>query len=52
MSERRVYVFLIKRKQDKQAWPVAWEDLALAVNEPYRVSDVVEVVLQEMEARL
>lgn len=39
------YTFLWQRPQDKTAWPVIWRDRALAEQEPFRVSEVVEVEL-------
>lgn len=41
-----VYVFLIKREQDKEAWPCVYMDLKLAVEAKGRVSDVMAVVLR------
>lgn len=39
------YTFLWQRPQDKTAWPVIWRDRALAEQEPFRVSEIVEVEL-------
>lgn len=40
------YVFLMKRQFDKAPWPVIWTNKDLAKQEPYRVSNITEVVLQ------
>lgn len=40
---RTVYVFFIQRPQDKQTWPVVYENRELAEDAPHRVSEIVEV---------
>lgn len=42
-----LYVFLMQRPHDKQAWPVVWERRDLAEAEPYRVSEIATVVFSE-----
>lgn len=44
-----VYVFLIKRPQDKEAWPTVWRDLKRANNAEWRASEIYKVLLIEHE---
>lgn len=44
-----VYVFLIRRPQDKEAWPTVWRDFERAQNAPWRASDVYQITLVEKE---
>lgn len=48
MSET-VYVFLIKRPQDKEAWPTVWRDHERANKAEWRASDVYQITLVEKE---
>lgn len=48
MSET-VYVFLIRRPQDKEAWPTVWRDHKRAQDATWRASDVYQVTLVEKE---
>ena len=41
------YAFLYRNKTDKQPWPVIWSNRELAEKEPFRVSDIVEVRMEE-----
>lgn len=43
----RLYVFLTKRPQDTQAWPLVYQSEQLAIDAPYRVSPVVPVEVSE-----
>lgn len=44
-----VYVFLIKRPQDKEAWPTVWRDAERADKAQWRASDVYQITLVEKE---
>lgn len=44
---RTVYVFLMRRPQDREAWPVVYQDRELAEKAFGRVSPVVAVQLKE-----
>lgn len=44
-----LYIFLIKRPQDKEAWPTVFSDHERAEAYPYRASDVYQVSLVEKE---
>jgi hypothetical protein len=41
------YCFLIRRQQDKQAWPVIYAQRALAEDSVFRVSPITEIYLDE-----
>lgn len=43
----RLYVFLTKRPQDKQAWPLVYQSEQLANDAPHRVSPVMLVDVSE-----
>jgi hypothetical protein len=48
VTQHTLYVFLIRRPQDKQAWPVVFSsNRAAAEAYPCRVSDVVEVIVTD-----
>lgn len=44
-----VYVFLIKRPIDREAWQTAFTNLERAAACPYRASDVYQIQLVEKE---
>jgi hypothetical protein len=50
VSRQRLYVFLTRRPQDKQAWPLVYSDRELAIGAPHRVSEVVPVMVDERPA--
>jgi hypothetical protein len=45
VTEHVVYVFMVQRQVDKEAFPIAYTDRNLAEFSPNRVSQVVEVKL-------
>jgi hypothetical protein len=42
-----LFVFLTKRPNDKQAWPLVYQSLELALDAPHRVSAVHQVDVPE-----
>lgn len=44
-----LYVFLVKRPIDKEAWPVAFLDPVHAQQHPYRASDVYPIKITAKE---
>lgn len=48
----KLYVFLIKRPRDSQAWPMVYQNEQLANDAPHRVSPVVPVEVPETGAEM
>lgn len=42
------FAFLMQRPADKQPWPTIWASRELAEAEPFRVSEIAEVVFEEV----
>lgn len=50
MSKEPLYVFWTKRPCDKEAWPMVYRSKDIAKGAPYRVSDVQEVICNDVES--